>query len=300
MTRQTPQWLQAGNYSASADRRLIGALWPAAASQGCAVTVAGGNMNVNIAPGTVAVPTQNSTGTTLCTSDAVEVVTVATAPGSGSNRIDIVTCQPRGNDLDLGTNNDFIFTTVTGTVAATPAAPAVPAGAVGLAQVYVTGGSAALVAGNLTDVRPGLLPVARTDPGTIVGQRAFVIYGGWGSTASTTFVPLGASNTPHVKKFAGTNLRIQIGCSCWVTGTAGQVVETGFSYDGTAGNVVAVAHLWFDATGTHRHWTGMAEVTGRPAGAFTGSWWVRTGAAVQTINNDASDIFYGTVTEVWP
>lgn len=125
---------------------------------GCAVTVSSG-MTVNVAAGQVAVPTQNNSGTTLCTSDATEQVTLAAAPGSGTNRYDLVVCQPRGQDLDGGANNDFIFTNVTGTAAATPAVPAVPPGAVALAQIYVPGGSASVTAGNITDRRGGTLAV---------------------------------------------------------------------------------------------------------------------------------------------
>jgi hypothetical protein len=158
MTRYTPLWEQAGSYSAVNDRRLIGALWPTPASSGCAVTVSGG-MTVNVAAGTVAVPSQNQTGSTLCYSDAVEQVTLAAAPGSGSNRYDLVVCQPRSADLDGGANNDFVFAAVTGVAAASPTVPAVPAGQVALAQIYVPGGSAAIVAGNIVDVRPhGLGP----------------------------------------------------------------------------------------------------------------------------------------------
>ena len=155
MTRYAPQWLQSGSYAGSQDRRLLQALWPAAASAGAAATVAGGNMTVNLAAGQVAVPSQNNTGSTLCTWDAAEAVTHAAAPGSGTNRIDVITCHPRGADLDGGANNDFIIDIVQGTAAVTPVAPAVPAGQVALWQVYVTGGNAALVAGNITDVRPG-------------------------------------------------------------------------------------------------------------------------------------------------
>ena len=158
MTRYTPQWLQAGSYAASQDRRLIGALWPAAASTGCQVT-AGTAMTVNVAPGQVAVPTQNNTGTTLCSSDAVEAVTLTAAPPSGQNRIDLVICRPRGNDLDGGANTDFIFDVVTGTAAPSPSVPAVPVGTVALAQIAVAGGSASIVAGNITDRRPSGLAV---------------------------------------------------------------------------------------------------------------------------------------------
>src|SRR5215831_13443236 len=156
MTRYTPQWLQAGSYAASVDRRLIGALWPTAASNGCAVSPQSA-MTIQVAPGFVAVPTQNNTGTTLCASDANEPVVISAAPASPNNRIDVVTCHPRGADLDGGANNDFIFDVIVGTVATSPVAPAVPAGQVALAQVYVPGNAASIVAGNITDVRPGAL-----------------------------------------------------------------------------------------------------------------------------------------------
>jgi hypothetical protein len=163
MTRHTPLWLQAGSYAAGDDRGLIAALWPSSASVGCAVTVSTG-MTVNIAPGKVAVPSQNNTGSTLCYSDATEQVTLAAAPGSGTNRYDLVTCQPRGTDLDGGANNDLIFTTVTGVAAATPTVPATPAGQVALAQIYVPGGSASVTAGNIVDVRPGGLNLKPAAP----------------------------------------------------------------------------------------------------------------------------------------
>jgi len=159
MTRFTPQWLQSGSYAASQDRRLIGALWPAPACSGCAVTVASG-MTLNIAAGQVAVPSQNNTGTTLCTSDAVEQVVIPAAPPSGQNRVDLVICRPRGTDLDGGANNDWIWDSVQGTAAASATVPATPAGTVAVAQVFVPGAAAAIVAANLTDVRPFGLAVA--------------------------------------------------------------------------------------------------------------------------------------------
>jgi hypothetical protein len=155
MTRYTPLWEQAGSYAASIDRRLIAAVWPPAAVTGCAVTAQAGTMLVNIAPGAVASPSQNSTGSTLCVSDAVEQVAIAAA--SGQNRIDLVICRPRGTDLDGGTNNDFIFDTVQGIPAASPAPPAVPVGTVPLAQVLVPTGSVAVTQPNITDIRPAML-----------------------------------------------------------------------------------------------------------------------------------------------
>jgi hypothetical protein len=76
------------------------------------------------------------------------------------NRIDVVVCQPRANDIDGGANNDFVFAVITGTAAASPVAPAVPAGQLALVQVSVGALVSSIVAGNLNDIRPGMLPVA--------------------------------------------------------------------------------------------------------------------------------------------
>src|SRR5262252_5940507 len=155
MTRYTPLWLQSGSYAASVDRRLMGAIWPDARCDGCAVTF-NSAMVVDIAPGSVVVPTANGTGSSLCVSDAVEQVQLSAAPASGLNRIDLVVCTARGTDLDGGTNNDFVFTAVQGTEAAagSEAAPAVPAGSVALAQIRLVGGSAAIDPLQISDVRP--------------------------------------------------------------------------------------------------------------------------------------------------
>jgi hypothetical protein len=154
VTRYTPLWLQAGSYIAGVDRYLIGAAFPNPDVVGCQVTV-GTGMQVNVARGRVVCPISFSLPVTavLCAFDATEVVTLAAAPASGTNRIDLIICQPRGADIDGGANNDFLITSVTGAAAATPAAPAVPQNAVALAQIYVAGGSASVVAGNITDLR---------------------------------------------------------------------------------------------------------------------------------------------------
>lgn len=160
MTRYTPLWLQSGSYAAGVDRRLIGALWPGPATAGMAVSSAGAGMALNIAAGSCAIPAVNGTGSVLCTSDAIETVTLEPAPPSGTNRIDLVICQPRGADLDGGTNNDFVFVYVKGAEAASPTPPAAPPGALVLARVRVNGGAATIAAADITDVRPFGLAVA--------------------------------------------------------------------------------------------------------------------------------------------
>ncbi len=153
MARLTPLWMQ-GNvagYPATLDRRLLGALWPNGGVTGMAVTAAGASMNLNIAIGAAAVPDATVTGAAyLCPSDAVESVTLAAAPPSGQDRIDVVTVQPRE-----GANIDWIVNVVQGTASATPVAPTVPAGQLALAQVRVTGGSASVSQAQITDLRGG-------------------------------------------------------------------------------------------------------------------------------------------------
>jgi hypothetical protein len=131
-------------------------------------------MAVQAAPGQVAVPAANATGSVLCAWDAPEVVNLNPSPPSGTNRIDLITCQSHGQDLDGGTVDDFVVTFVAGAQAAAggEVAPAVPPGAVALAQVRIHGGAAAVVAGDITDVRPGSLAVPLVATST---PRGFVI-----------------------------------------------------------------------------------------------------------------------------
>jgi hypothetical protein len=212
MTRYTPLWEQQGSYAASVDRRLLSALWPGAAVTGCAVTVSSG-MTVNVAAGSVAVPTSNNTGSVLCSSDATEPVTLTAAPGAGTNRYDVIICQARGNDLDGGANNDFLFTMVTGTAAASPTVPATPNNAVALANIYVPGASASVTAGNITDVRNA--PTSAFDPtyktNSVLWRRANVTQ----ASIAQTHISLGASPSLIIPA----NRRIELRAHFYWTGS---------------------------------------------------------------------------------
>jgi hypothetical protein len=214
VTRYTPLWEQAGSYAASLDRRLLGALWPAPVVIGCAVSVNAGTMNMSIATGTVVALAANGTGSVLCYSDAIEVVTSPTAPGSGSNRYDVVVCQPRGNDLDGGANNDFVFSVVSGTAAASPTVPATPAGAVALAQILVVGGSAALTSANLVDRR-----WVSQGPGTLLRQASNPSAGNY---ACATEVAISQCTTPPLYIPTATQLVEVHACFRQTTGVAGE------------------------------------------------------------------------------
>jgi hypothetical protein len=276
MTRYTPQWLQAGSYAASVDRRLLGALWPSAASSGCLVT-AGSGMGLNVAAGQVAVPSQNNTGTTLCSSDATEAVTLPAAPATGTNRIDLIICQPRGNDLDGGSNTDFIFTSVQGTALASPTVPATPAGAVALAQIYVGGGVASIVAGNITDVRPqGLSMPSISGPAS--GPRGWVASGR--GPASTVNVGTTVTLVYQISFPTVTGRRYKLSAYATATGgptTASTAAQFRARLDGADSQFQPVSSLGITAffagstfteligDGATHTW-GVASITG-PAGA---------------------------------
>jgi hypothetical protein len=131
-----------GIYPAGLDRQFLAALfatpgrtvWP-----GGAVTTVAGTMNVSVAPGTASVPMQTGAGSEVIYWDAAEIVTLPTPPGAGLTRIDLIIAQVRDNALDSGGNNDFIFTSVTGTPAASPVAPSAPVNSLVMAQVSVPG-----------------------------------------------------------------------------------------------------------------------------------------------------------------
>ena len=159
MTRYAPQWLQAGSYAGSQDRRLIGALWPGPASAGALATAIGsGSMTVSVAAGQVAVPPR-TTRAPPCVrgTPPSKSPTPPKRPTTGSTSSPATPEAPTSTAAPTTTSSS---TSCVGTAAAAPVPPAVPAGQVALCQVFITGGAAALTNANLTDVRPGGLSVA--------------------------------------------------------------------------------------------------------------------------------------------
>lgn len=167
MTRLAPLWQQNNTYPAAVDRGLLTALFPAGTSTGHTVTTVNNTMNVSIAAGTTMVPMASNAGTELCRSDAADVLTLTTAPGAGLQRIDVICVQPRDSAVDAGGNDDFIFSTVIGTAAASAVAPAVPAGRVALAQVLIPGTVVNLNTATVTDRRLPLLDLTKMPRGRL-------------------------------------------------------------------------------------------------------------------------------------
>ena len=166
MTRFTPLWQQDGEYAATEDRRLIGALWPAAAITGMSVSPQGGGMILNIAAGTAAVPAPDQTGSLLCCSDAAEQIELDRAGTGGTeHRIDLVVLALQGAELGLPGEAGFEFQSVRGVFASSPVPPAVPSGSLALAQVYVPADSVTIAPGNITDRRPSTALAVGTESG---------------------------------------------------------------------------------------------------------------------------------------
>lgn len=155
MARYAPLWQQAGVYPASLDRQLLQTIWPNGGTSGAVPAVVANTMDVNIPVGRVVVPLTAGQGDALCVWDAAEVVTLAAA--SAQPRIDLIVLQVRDNALDAGPNNDFLFTSVMGTPAASnPAVPATPANAYAMAHVLVPANAANLNGATLTNLRTSL------------------------------------------------------------------------------------------------------------------------------------------------
>jgi hypothetical protein len=146
-------WIQPGVYPATADRRILGALWPNGGSQGADVSVVSGN-TLRVSPFTVAIPSVNGTGSVVCVSDDFEQILMPNAPAAGLNRFDLLIIRPRAVDLGTGPNNDFILDFVEGQVAPSPPWPDAPPGTLALVRIWRPGGTAAIDFGWMTDIRP--------------------------------------------------------------------------------------------------------------------------------------------------
>lgn len=154
-----PLWLQNSTYPAALDRQLIAAALDTGV-QGLTDLIvsqraAGANLSVDVAAGRVVVPVTDAPnlGSALCTSTAVNNLVVAGAPGAGLSRIDLVIARVYDASVIGGSINGWQLEVVTGTPAASPAAPATPVSSHVLAQVVVAAGQVSVTNANITDRR---------------------------------------------------------------------------------------------------------------------------------------------------
>lgn len=180
MTLESPLWLQnlpSPYYPASADRRLITAIWSPGvlAPTGLRVSqrTAGANISVDVASGScvVAGSAASGQGSYLCASTAVENVALAAVPASGQKRIDLIVATVADSSV-VGADDEWTIAAVTGTpTTGTPAAPTVPASSLALAEVLVVGGAATVTDAQITDRR--VLSGTPTDAGSTTVAPSF-------------------------------------------------------------------------------------------------------------------------------
>lgn len=160
MTLETPLWMQDQTYSGLADRTLIDSVFATAGiiKPGDLVVTqraAGANMSVDVAAGSVVVAGTDVSeqGKYLNRSSAVTNVAIATAPGSGNSRIDVIYARDIDEDAIGGSTNDWIISVVAGTASGSPSVPAIPASSIALAHVLVGTSVTSIVNANITDTR---------------------------------------------------------------------------------------------------------------------------------------------------
>jgi len=154
-----PSWLQAGTYTAQADRvnqqAILGSTGVIGATSLTVTAQASPNMTVNIAAGWGAIVSGTSNAGVYGVYNDATVVQTITTSDTTNPRIDLIVATV--NDAQYsGSLNNVVFTTVAGTPAASPAVPATPANSLVLAQIAVAANATTITTANITDRR---LPV---------------------------------------------------------------------------------------------------------------------------------------------
>lgn len=199
MTVRPPSWLQAGSFTADDDRLLLQSLLGGSPNQALSsgvisssdyeVTETGTpSMDLDVASGAAwIVGDQSSTeGIYNVVSDASATVTISTADATNP-RIDLVVLQVR-NSTYSGVDDDAVLAVVTGTPAASPAAPAAPDDSITLAQIAVAAGASSITTADITDERPLWSPgtsglLTRGNP----AARIHAVTGGVSTSVGTIF-----------------------------------------------------------------------------------------------------------------
>ena len=164
--RNPPSFLQAGSHSAENDRLTLGGLTYAQPAAGVLSVSDASAMKLTAAGGlttSVAAGWGEFQGTNVAVTqgkyrlfnDAAEVMTHSTQHAT-NDRIDLIVARVYDAAYIGGILNEWDLEVVPGTPAGAPAAPALPANSVAIAEVLIkstAGGGGTIVTGNITDKR---------------------------------------------------------------------------------------------------------------------------------------------------
>lgn len=291
------------------------------------------NMSVNVGSGVAFLEGTEGAqqGMYAVRAGTVTNLTIAAAPGAGLNRIDLVVAKVQDSGYS-GVTDAWSLAVVTGTAAASPAAPAAPNNSLILAQVFVGALVTSIVTGNITDKRFFLAAAGANVPCTTL-TRPTVLYDGlsifeydsnlfswtdgaaWfpqsqfvqGSNiwalpttvnnfAGTSYANLTlnavAQTISLTKRYASTRLKVVCAHSGFVNAQP-TIITIGANIGGTDFDVVKTT---FNVASSHQHIGSTRYVTGIAAGATTITTRIKVNA--NTFTTDTNDTFSLTVEEV--
>jgi len=161
MSLETPIWLQGGTYSARLDRSLLdvifteGVIDPGSNALQVTERAAGANDTVDVAAGAAIITGDDEANQGKYYVRNTAVVNVAFTPAPGSDeRIDLLVLQVNDPTAGGSAGNNAVFEVITGTVAVSAVAPAVPDTAIPLAEVLRLSTDTTITTARITDRRP--------------------------------------------------------------------------------------------------------------------------------------------------
>lgn len=246
-------YLQAGSYTAAMDRRMLLSLFDGRAGVIPRTATftdlkvsqrgAGANMSVDVAEGSCVVLGTEATyqGAYYCEEQGVLNV-VITAANATNPRRDLIVARIRDAEYS-GATNTFAIEVTTGTAAASPADPTVPANCVVLARVAVAANATSITNANITDLRAGYAAVTGS---AVIGNQIKVAAPGGVVVCTSSFRPTTGLYAGLVIYETDTNLMYIYSGSAWTTTRcAGRVYAAAGAFINALGAPVA---LVFDST----------------------------------------------------
>jgi hypothetical protein len=321
--------LLAGLSVAGATTRTRGGVHPGVGAQLAVAANGTPNMSVNVGSGTVFIPGSEAAGQGVyfCQNDATINLAIATAPGAGVSRIDLVVAKVI-DSFYSGGSNAWSLAVITGTAAASPAAPAAPVNSIILARVSVGSQVTSIGSGAITDVRPyaaalgGIIPCSSsarpsfpyesmaaydldtnipivyngTDWVPLGGVAQILNYTAPGSfsTSSNSNVNVTNALVTFTKRFQATRLLVRVGYSGFAGATNTFVT---LSVSVAATDYLMVPTFLYNVANQHGAMPPAERfITGVPLGAQTVQLRLRTNG--NTFTSDSSDNVTITVEEV--